>query len=142
MALDADCRSKADAIKQAVQLLHQAGRSERPHELEHSLMQREAVSSTGFGHGFAIPHCKSSAVRADSLVILKLRNPVEWNSMDHQPVNLVILMVIREGGPPETHLQILAQLARKVMDETFRERMAGEPDPAALAAFLKARLNF
>ncbi len=138
---EADCASKADAIRQAVALLQQAGRIERAHELAHAITQRETASSTGFGHGFAMPHCKSGTVRSDSLVILKLRSPVDWGSIDHQPVHLVILMAVRDDAPPEAHLKILAQLARRVMDENFRERLASESDPAALCAFLKASLS-
>ena len=141
IATEADCDSKTDVIRQAAALLQQAGRIRQSHELEHAIGLREATSSTGFGHGFAIPHCKSGTVRADSLVILKLQSPVDWGSIDHLPVQLVILMAVRDDAPPEAHLKILAQLARRVMDENFRERLASESDPAALCAFLKASLS-
>jgi fructose-specific PTS system IIA-like component len=139
--LDADCASKEAAIDQAVNLLYVLGRTEQPHALEQAVWQRETTYSTGFGHGFAIPHCKSDAVSANSLVILKLRTPVEWKSLDHQPVGLVILMVIRAGDHAQSHMKIFSRLARKVMDETFRERLLVEQDAGALCAFLHETLN-
>ena len=135
---DAGCTTKADAIRHAVNLLHAADRIEQPREFERSIWRREAVSSTGFGHGFAIPHCRSAAVLVDSLVILKLQTPVDWGSIDHQPVRFLILMAIREIGG---HMTILSQLARKLMEGAFRERLVGEPNPAALQAFLKVSLD-
>lgn len=141
VVLDADCAGKEDAIAQAVNLLYVLGRTAQPHALEQAVWQREATYSTGFGHGFAIPHCKSDAVLANSLVILRLRTPVEWNSLDHQPVGLVILMAIRAGNQAQSHMKIFSRLARKVMDEAFRERLATEPNAGTLCAFLHETLT-
>jgi mannitol/fructose-specific phosphotransferase system IIA component (Ntr-type) len=58
---------------------------------------REAVYSTGFGYGFAIPHCKTRAVTANSVAMLKLRNPVPWGSLDGQPVRVILLLVKGSG---------------------------------------------
>jgi len=138
---DALCETKAEAISKAVELLYAAGRTEKPRELEQAILQRESTYSTGFGHGFAIPHCKSDSVLANSLAILKLRKPVDWESLDDQPVNVVILMAIRDADKANGHMKIFSQLARKVMDETFREQIAVESDSVALCAFLKASLN-
>jgi len=59
------------------------GRTKNPHMVEETVWQREQVYSTGFGHGFAMPHCKTNAVRSNSLVLLKLRAPVAWPSLDN-----------------------------------------------------------
>jgi len=139
--MGAECGTKAAAIKLGVKLLHAQGRIENSRELEQALLQREALSSTGIGYGFAVPHCKSSSVLANSLAVLKLSAPVDWESLDHHPVNIVILMVIREADQTSGHLKILSQIARNLMDETFRARLAAENDPVVLCAFLKTSLN-
>lgn len=141
IVMAAESTTKTEAMNQAVALLAVSGRTGRPAEIAQSLWQREAVSSTGFGHGIAIPHCKSSAVRADSVVILKLRTPVDWGSIDHQPVHLIMLMVVRDTAHAGGHMRILSQLARKLMDGNFRERIARETDRAALCGFLKENVN-
>ena len=141
IVLDAICRTKADAIQQAVNRLQIAGRTRQPTMIKQSIWQREAAGSTAFGHGFAIPHCQSSAVLKNSLVILKTRTPIDWESSDHAPVNLIILMAVRAGDRVNGHLQIFSQLARQLMDAAFRQHLLGETDPAALCVFLKASLH-
>ena len=139
--LNANCATKQEAIARAVDLLYVMGRTEQPDAVEQAVWQREATYSTGFGHGFAIPHCKSTAVLANSLVILRLKNPVDWGSLDHQPVNVIVLMAIREAEQANGHMKIFSQLARKVMDEGFREGLARESVPSELCAVLEQSLN-
>jgi len=136
-----ECRTRAEAIRRAVELLHAMGRAKEPQALERALSQREAISSTGFGFGFAIPHCKSDFALANSLVLLKLKNPVDWEAIDHQPVDVIILITIREADQPKGHLTILSQLARNLLDETFRQRLAAESDPTVLCTLLESTIN-
>ena len=131
-----DCGSKEEAIKIAVDRLYETGRVQQPRLVEEAVWVREAVSSTGFGHGFAIPHCKTNAVAANSLVVLKLRKPVGWGSLDGAPVGILILLAIRESDQATAHMRVLAALARRIMHEDFRARLVSESDPGALCAFL------
>jgi len=137
LMLDADAATKEEAIKQAIDRLFVLGRTEEPLAVEESVWQREESYSTGFGYGFAIPHCKNNAVRANSLAVLKLRQPVAWASLDGQPVRVVILLAIRETDGASEHLKVLARLARQLMHEDFRARLEQENEPAALCAFLR-----
>ncbi len=137
MVFDADCTSREEAIKAIVDQLYISGRTDHPREVEAAVWQREQVYSTAFGHGFAIPHCKSDAVKANSLVILRLRQPVAWESLDGKPVSVLLLLAIRQSDEATAHLKILAALARQVMHEEFRERVEREQNPDALCAFLR-----
>jgi len=137
--VDVDALTKEEAIKQAVDQLYVLGRTENPRAVEDAVWQREQVYSTGFGHGFAIPHCKTSAVHSNSLVLLKLNKPADWNSLDNQPVQTVILLVMREGGGE--HMKVLSTLARYVMREDFRGRIQDLKDSASLYTFLKDELR-
>jgi fructose-specific PTS system IIA-like component len=120
-----------------VDRLFVAGRTARPREVEEAVWRREAVYSTGFGFGFAIPHCKTDAVESNSLVVLKLSGAVEWGSLDGQPVRLLILLAIRESEQATEHMRVLAALARRVMHEEFRESLLAEDNPERLCAFLR-----
>jgi mannitol/fructose-specific phosphotransferase system IIA component (Ntr-type) len=102
--------------------------------------QREGSCTTGFGHGFAIPHCKTGAVKANSLVLLKLRKPVTWESLDGKPVRTIILLVIRDFDGATEHMKVISSLARQVMHEDFRSLIEAESDPNALCALLKGRV--
>jgi fructose-specific PTS system IIA-like component len=136
MLLDADCATREEAIKTLVDQLYITGRTDDPREVEAAVWQREQVYSTGFGHGFAIPHCKSDAVKANSLAILRLQQPVAWESLDGKPVSVLVLLAIRESDRATSHLKILATLARQLMHEGFRERLVGEQNPDALCRIL------
>ena len=141
IVLDSDSRTKEEVIKELADLLYVAGRTDVPEQFEEALWAREAVYSTGLGHGFAIPHCKSDSVGADSLAMLKLAQPVEWGSLDGKPVGFAILLAIRESDPSDTHMRVLAKLARKLMDEGFREALGSAGDAGAMLALLAGELE-
>lgn len=141
IVLEADAVTKEEAIKRGVDLLYVHGRSEEPRVLEAAIWDREATYSTGFGHGFAMPHCKSDAVSANSLVVLKFSRPIPWNSIDDEPVRVMILSAIREGDSAKEHLKIMSSLARQLMHEEFRAALEREVDPAALCGLISNGIN-
>jgi multiphosphoryl transfer protein len=141
IVVNADAASKEEAIKRGVDLLYIHGRTEQPRALEEAIWQRESTYSTGFGHGFAIPHCKSNAINANSLVVLKFAQPIPWDSLDGKPVSVVILMVIRDGEGAREHMKIISALARQVMHDEFRASLEQENNPARLCEFLKSKIG-
>ncbi len=128
VALDVDVRSREEAIKAAVDLLYAAGRTDRPRDVEEAVWQREAACSTGFGHGFAIPHCQTDAIGANSMAVVRLRAGVPWASLDGQPVRTVLLLAIREAEQAAEHMRVLAALARRLMHEEFRSASESAQD--------------
>lgn len=139
--LESHSASKAEAIKEAVDRLYALGRTTQPRAIEEALWQREAVYSTGFGHGLAVPHCQTNAVQANSLLLLKLRQPVTWDAVDGQPVHLVLLLTLRAAAADNGHLKIFSRLARRLMHEEFRAQLERENDPAKLCALLDENLT-
>ncbi len=133
---DVACETREEAIKAAVDLLYAAGRTDRPREIEDAVWRREETYSTGFGHGFAIPHCQSDAVTASSMAIVKLGAGVDWKAIDGQPVRTVILLAVRQAEPAATHMRVLASLARRLMHEEFRCEVEQEQNPEKLCALL------
>jgi fructose-specific PTS system IIA-like component len=141
IVVESESATKEQAIKEVVDRLFVLGRTEQPRAVEDAVWQRESVYSTGFGHGFAIPHCKTGAVAANSLVLLKLRQPVPWGSLDDQPVSVLLLLTVRESDQVDGHMKIFSRLARRVMHEDFRERLRREQNPVALSAMLNESLS-
>lgn len=90
------------------------------------LHAREAEASTGFGDGVAIPHAKSANVTTPSVVFARLGAPVEWHALDDAPVDTVINILVPEGGN-DTHLQLLAKLARNLVHEDFVTKLKRDP---------------
>jgi len=138
---DAAVESKEEAVKLAVDWLFVLGRVENARAVEEAVWQREKTYSTGFGHGFAIPHCKTAAVQTSSLVLLKLRSPVAWGSLDGGPVRVIILMVMCEADAGGEHMKIFSKLARQIMHEKFRAHLEQEQNPGVLCDFLKEKLG-
>lgn len=144
-----DSQSKEEAIKDVVDLLHIGGRTELPREVEESVWAREETYSTGLGYGFAVPHCKCGFVDAPCLAVLKLAEAVEWGSMDGLPVDVVILLAVPSGGSGGSggdsaaaeHMKTFAKLARKLMHESFRDRLRAAGTPADIHACLREELG-
>ncbi len=99
------------------------------------LEQREALGSTGFGRGVAIPHCRHGAVSRPTLAVLKLEAPVDFKAADAVPVTLAFGLVSPENAG-STHLHALAAISRLMRDETMMSALAEAPDSEAIYALL------
>ena len=105
------------------------------------LVDRESEFTTGFGKGFAIPHCKSESVNRAAAIICKLENEVEWQSMDEKPVNFVLGLAIPESEAGTTHLKILSQLSRGLMDDEFTNELQRATSEIEIYDILTKKLN-
>jgi len=99
------------------------------------LEQREALGSTGFGRGVAIPHCRLATVNRPTMAILKLDHPVDFKAADAIPVSLVFGLVSPENAGA-THLHALAAISRLMRDEAMLNALADAPNPEVLFAVL------
>lgn len=138
VVLEAACGTKEEAIKLLVERLASAGRTRDPLDLEEAIWAREAAYATGLGFGFAVPHCKSPAVAANAIAILRLAAPVAWSN--EAEARLVFLLISRPDGEDE-HLRVFARLARRLMDAGFRESLLEAPDTEALLDLLRPDLS-
>jgi multiphosphoryl transfer protein len=137
VVIDADVTTKAEALKAICDQLFLEGRTSRPRELEHAMWQRELTYSTGVGHGVAIPHCRTAALGAPALAVLKPRSPIAWESSDGEPVRLILFLGIDDGDEHKSHMRILAKLARQLMHDGFRRGLQEEQNPEVLAEVIK-----
>jgi PTS system nitrogen regulatory IIA component len=96
-----------------------------------ALLARERLGSTGLGQGIAIPHGRIKGLKAACGAFLRLAAPVQFDSPDGKPVNLLFVLLVPEAAT-ELHLQILSELAQMFSDRTFRETVGTAPDPAAI----------
>jgi fructose-specific phosphotransferase system IIA component len=134
--LNLKATTQKEVISHLTSLLGAQGRIESEHAFIDGVLEREAEFSTGFGNGFAIPHCKSDTVKTASIIIGKTANEIEWNSIDDKPVTFIIMLAIpaKEGGT--THLQILSSLSGKLMDDEFRNQLMNVIQPEQLLNLL------
>jgi PTS system nitrogen regulatory IIA component len=129
---------KAGSKKQVLQALAEkaaaiTGRDEKT--ILELLVQREKLGSTGVGGGVAIPHARLPGIDNIVGMFAHLARPVDFESLDEQPVDLVFLMLAPETAGAD-HLKALARIARVLRDPTVVARLRGSPDRAALYAIL------
>lgn len=138
--LESDSTTKDEAIQELADAFYIASRCSDRQQLEDAVWAREEVYSTGLGFGFAAPHCKTDAVAANSIGVLKLKRAIDWGAADHEPVRMVILIAMRVNSANE-HMQVLSELARKLMNEDFRERLLTFRDASAMRDYLCGELS-
>lgn len=122
VTLDADLgREKDDVIAALAAVVAEAGRATDVDQLRADLRARESKSATGMKDGIAIPHCRSVAVTEPTLAFARLAPGVDFGAKDG-PADLVFLIAAPEGGG-NTHLQILAKLARNLVKPAFTDAL-------------------
>jgi len=112
---------KRAAIDELVDVLAAAGAVSNAAELKAAVWQRETQRSTGIGEGLAIPHGKGAAVTRLAMAVGIPAQPIEYDSIDHKPVRLIVMLV----SPPDKvteHVQALGRLSRLMSDVQFREK--------------------
>ncbi|MEG8946967.1 PTS sugar transporter subunit IIA [Rosettibacter firmus] len=116
-------RNKYDLINELVDLFKDDERVKDLEGMRQSVHEREKIMSTGVGKGFAIPHSKSNSVNDIVAAFGKLDEPVDFQALDGQPVNLIFLLVGKENlvGP---HIKLLSRISRMMNRDEFRESLA------------------
>lgn len=129
--IDLQASSKEDAVRALAEKLLAAGRLTGLDEYLAAVAAREEHFPTGIEGGIAIPHAQSDLVTIPSVAVATSSTGVDFGAEDG-PSNLIFLIAAPASGE-NTHLEILAALARKVMHEDFRALLRSQTDPAALA---------
>lgn len=132
---DVEGPDKGATLRNIVSRLNLPRDVDREHLLA-ILEAREAMGSTGIGDGIAIPHVRNPIllhVNQPQVSLFLLREPVDFDAVDHQPVHSVFL-VVSPNIP--AHLRILSQLGFKLRDPALRELLRQRaPDADILARF-------
>lgn len=86
------------------------------------LIGRERLGSTGIGNGVAIPHARDAHCKAPVAGFLKLQEPIDFDAIDGEPVDLVFVLLVPEAAD-DTHLALLAQVASIMNDADTRAQL-------------------
>ena len=116
--LNATPKDKKDTIKQAVALMAESGNISDTEAYTRQVMAREEESTTGIGDGIAIPHGKCDAVIRPGLAAMIIRDGVDYDSLDGEPVN-VLFLIAAPNSKDNVHLDVLSKLSVLLMDEDF-----------------------
>ena len=100
-----------------------------------ALAERESAGSTGVGHGFAAPHARLEGLTRMRGVFLRLDQPVDFDSVDDQPVDLIFALFAPPNASTE-HLRALARVSRLLRQGDLREHLRQARTPDAIHALL------
>jgi PTS system nitrogen regulatory IIA component len=99
------------------------------------LLQRERLGSTGLGQGIAIPHGKIAGLKRIVGIFARLAEPVDFDAVDGQPVDIVFLLLAPEGAGAD-HLKALARISRLLREGSAVDKLRASRDASALYAVL------
>mgnify|MGYP002768682835 FL=1 len=118
ISLDVAPADKKETLDQAVALMANSGKLADVEQYRAQVYAREEESTTGIGEGIAIPHGKCDAVKAPGLAAMVIKNGVEYDSLDGEPVTLLFL-IAAPNTKDNVHLDVLSKLSVMLMDEKF-----------------------
>ncbi len=98
--------------------------------------KRESSMSTGIGFGIGIPHASTDLIFEVVGALGRSRNGVNFDSLDNQPVNLVMLFLVPQGQF-QKHLHTLANIAKLLHRADFRQALEQAPDAPAMLQIIK-----
>ena len=106
-----------------------------PHRVVEALLTRESLGPTGVGHGVALPHARLSGLDEVVGAFVLLDKPIDFASVDRQPVDLAFALFAPEDAGVE-HLKALALVSRTLRDATICTKLRSNPDAATLFTIL------
>jgi PTS system nitrogen regulatory IIA component len=99
------------------------------------LVERERLGTTGVGNGIAIPHGKLAEVSQLRALFARLETPIDFDSIDEQPVDLICVLLAPEGAGAD-HLKALARVSRLLRDRSVCEKIRGSESADAIYAII------
>lgn len=116
--LDGKVSSKKEAIDTVVSLMEKTGNLTDAEEYKRCVLAREEQGSTGIGDGIAIPHGKTSAVKQAGLTAMVVKDGVDYDALDGQPVHLIFL-IAAPNTEDNVHLNVLSRLSALLLNDQF-----------------------
>ena len=120
--LNGSVSNKQETIEKMVELMVKGGNIRDVEKYKNGVFQREEEGTTGIGEGIAIPHAKTDAVGAPGLAAMIVRDGVDYDSLDGEPVCMIFL-IAAPNTEDNIHLTVLSRLSMLLMDDDFRDNL-------------------
>ena len=114
--------TKKETIEKMTLLMEQGGNVKDLEKYRAGVFAREEEGTTGIGEGIAIPHAKTDAVSGPGLAAMIIRDGVDYDSLDGEPVHMVFL-IAAPNTEDDIHLEVLSRLSMLLMDDNFRANL-------------------
>lgn len=122
ISLNGAPKSKEEALDQVVALMAKSGKINNEEAYRKQVYAREEESTTGIGEGIAIPHGKCDAVDRPGLAAMVVKDGVDFDALDGEPVTLIFL-IAAPNTKDNVHLDVLSKLSVLMMDEAFSDSL-------------------
>lgn len=120
--VDLECKDKDEAINKMIDLASYSGLMIDKEKVRQCVFQREELVSTGVGKGFAIPHGKTDEIKDIVAAFAVLKDPIDFDSIDLEPVRFIFLIVGKENLL-NTHIKLLSRISRLMNKDEFRNKL-------------------
>ncbi len=128
IALNVSISSKMEAIDYMTGLMERAGNLYDREGYKQGVLAREEEGTTGIGEGIAIPHSRCAAVKKAGLAAMIVKDGVDYEALDDEPVELIFMIAAPEGGG-NVHIDALSRLSTMLMDEDFKNTLLTAKTP-------------
>ncbi len=129
--------TKSEVIRKLCQLLAASGVGPDAEDLYKAIMAREEIMSTGIGLGIGVPHVRHPSATRMAAAVAVVEEPMEFGSLDDQPVNIVV-MIVSPAGTHRQYLKALAHIALVLKNPDVRQRLLAARDDRELHEILKS----
>ncbi|QIF43703.1 PTS fructose transporter subunit IIABC [Aeromonas veronii] len=136
--LDLKATRKEEVFTEMARLLVAQGKVSDEQQFVKDLWAREELDNTGFEEGVALPHAKSAAVSTPAVAIGISRNGIDYGAEDGKPSKLFFMIASPAGGANH-HIEVLAELSAKLIEEGFIDALLAAKTPADALALLLAK---
>ena len=137
---DLQATNRWEAIDELINRLVESGKikAENRESIVAVVRKRETSMSTGIGFGIGIPHASTDLIYEVVGAFGRSRTGVNFDALDNQPVNLVMLFLVPQGQF-QKHLHTLARIAKLLHKKEFRQALEAAPDSEAMYAIIKGQ---
>ncbi len=139
--LDLDCTTKDEVLSLLSDKALELGITDDRDAVKAAFDAREEEGSTGMMDGFAVPHAKTDAIKDAAVIVTRFVAPIaDWESIDGTEITVGIALLVPDAEAGSTHIALLAQIARALMDESFREVIRTATEPSQVSELINDRL--
>ncbi len=127
MITDLEATDKEGALKEMLELISKSSKIVDKKAFENAIYKREKLMSTGIGYGIAVPHAKLKGVTDFTIALGRVKDGIEYESIDDKPVNLIFMIGASDTQDKE-YIRLLSRLVLRLKDQKLRKKLMKAKD--------------
>ncbi|MBI9032294.1 PTS sugar transporter subunit IIA [bacterium] len=132
---DLQASNKTDALNEMIELISSSPNINDSNAFKKAIFKRESLMSTGIGLGIAIPHAKIPECKDFVIAIGRLKNSIEYESLDNKPVNLIFMIGASDQQDKE-YIRLLSRLVLRLKDNQVQKELIRAKDQSEIYSII------